>query len=86
MNVPILKPAARVAGRVEIVRSFSYKLNVGNFESRDFFASQKAECDAEDAEEISERVYQFCKAQVMRAVNDYLAAQEIRKQPQRRTA
>lgn len=88
MNIPILKPAARVVGRVTICRSFAYKLNAGGYESRDFFCSQSAECDAEDAAEISERVYQFCKAQVMRAVNDYMAEQKIRKQPQlqRRTA
>ena len=62
----------------EIVRSFSYKLNVGNYESRDFFCSQKAECSIEDAEDISGRLYQFCKSQVMRAVNDYMAVQASR--------
>jgi len=67
------------------VRSFTYKLNVGNFESRDFFCSQKAECLADDAEDISERLYQFCRSQVMKAVNDYMATQEIRNQT-RRTA
>lgn len=86
--IPIFKPAARVTGRVEITRSFEYSLNAGNYEQRRFFCSQKAECDAADAEEISERVYQFCRSQVMRAVSDYLAAEQIRQQPQpqRRTA
>lgn len=56
---------------IEIARSFSYKLNVGNYESRDFFASQKAECRAEDAEATSERLYQFCKTQVLKAVKEY---------------
>lgn len=60
--------------RVEVARSFSYKLNCGNYESRDFFCSQKAECNAEDAEYISERLYQFCKSQVLAAVREYQAS------------
>lgn len=56
---------------VEIARSFSFKLNVGNYESRDFFCSQKAECKAEDAEVTSDRLYQFCRDQVLKAVKEY---------------
>ena len=69
----VLRKQTAVTGMVEVCRSFSFKLNVGNFESRDFFCSQRAECRAEDAEEISERVHAFCKAQVMKAVREYLA-------------
>lgn len=57
--------------RVEIARSFSYRLNVGNYESRDFFASQKAECNEEDAELVSEALHDFCKRQVMKAVREF---------------
>lgn len=60
---------------VEVVRSFSYKLNAGNYESRDFFASQKAECRLEDADVVSDQLYHFCKRQVMRAVEQYRAEQ-----------
>lgn len=67
----IIKSPVRITGRVEIVRSFSFKLNVGQYESRDFFCSQKAECAAEDMEEIGDAVYQFCKSQVMKSVRDY---------------
>jgi hypothetical protein len=63
---------------VEICRSFGYKLNVGNYESRDFFQSMKANCAIEDADDISDRLYQFCKSQVMRSVNDYMAIQDLR--------
>ena len=62
----------------EIARSFSYKLNVGNYESRDFFCSMKAQCVIEDADDISDRLYQFCRSQVMRSVNDYMAVQAVR--------
>ena len=59
--------------RVEVARSFSYKLNVGNYESRDFFCSQKAECNAEDAEMTSQALHTFCRREVLRDVNTYLA-------------
>jgi len=66
--LPIAAPQHHL---IEIARSFSFKLNAGNYESRDFFCSQKAECSPEDADETSERLYQFCKAQVMKAVREY---------------
>jgi hypothetical protein len=56
---------------VEIARSFSYKLNCGNYESRDFFCSQKAEVPFEEAEETSNALYHFCKSEVVKAVNAY---------------
>jgi hypothetical protein len=58
---------------VEVARSFSYKLNCGNYESRDFFCSQKAECKAEDVESTSEALHKFCKEQVLKAVRSYVA-------------
>lgn len=64
---------------VEIARSFSFKLNVGNYESRDFFCSQKAECKLKDSERISEALHEFCKAQVMKDVNAYRAELEREK-------
>lgn len=59
---------------VEIARSFSYKLNVGNYESRDFFCSQKAEVPESEAEKTSELLYQFCKNEVMKSVEKYIAS------------
>lgn len=53
---------------VEVARSYTFKLNAGNYETRDFFCSQKAECRPEDADLVSERLYEFCKRQVMKAV------------------
>lgn len=70
-----LKPAQRrrISPRVEIVRSFTYKLNLGNYQSADFFMSQKSECAIEDQEAVSEAVYRFCKSEVMKAVNEVRA-------------
>jgi hypothetical protein len=58
---------------VEIARSFSFKLNAGNYESRDFFCSQKAEVPENEAEKTSEKLYQFCKKEVMKSIADYKA-------------
>ena len=55
---------------VEVCRSYNYRLNAGNYESRDFFCSQKAECRAEDAEKVSEKLYQFCREQVLKDVRE----------------
>lgn len=48
------------------------KKNLGNYESVDFFASQKAEVPEEDAEKTSEALYQFCKSECVKSLNAYL--------------
>ena len=58
----------RIVGLAEVARSFSYKLNTGNYQSQDFFCSQKAQCELRDAEAISAKLYAFCKSQVTEAV------------------
>lgn len=80
----LIRAAARVSGQVEICRSFAYKLNVGNYESRDFFASMKGFCDATDAEVISQQLYEFCEAQVLGEVRDY--RRKMENQRERKTA
>ena len=77
----LLKPQPSADRRVEIARSFSYKLNVGNYESRDFFCSQKSECSEAEAEDVSERMYIFCRSQVLKAVAEY---QRLRVEQQQR--
>ena len=56
---------------VEIARSFAFKLNAGNYQSADFFCSQKEECKIEDAEEVSNRLFHFCKQMVEKDVEKY---------------
>lgn len=58
--------------KVEIARSFSYRLNVGNYEHRDFFCSQKAEVPESEAEETAKKLFNFCIKQVMNSVALYL--------------
>jgi len=56
---------------VEIARSFSFKLNAGNFESRDFFCSEKMEVPRSQAIKTSEKLYAFCQDEVMKSVHNY---------------
>jgi predicted transcriptional regulator len=63
--------------KIEITRAFSYKLNVGNYESRDFFCSEKSEVETTDLNDVQlERtsllLAEFCKNEVIKSVNDYL--------------
>jgi hypothetical protein len=82
----LIKPAARVSGQVEVVRSFTRKLNLGSYESADFFCSQKVICDAEQADEISAAVYGWCKAQVMRDIQTFRSEIAAQFGPQKRSA
>jgi len=64
---------------IEVCRSFSYKLNAGHYETRDFFCSQKAEVSEEEAEKTSEKLYEFCKSEVIKSVNSYLEEMRLKK-------
>lgn len=63
---------------VEVARSFAFKLNAGNYQSADFFCSQKAECLPEEAEATSARLYAFCRSEVAKAVKQYKDENGIR--------
>lgn len=67
------KPKETPSTLCHITRSFTYKLNAGNYESRDFFMSQSVECRLEDAERMSEIVYEFVKREVMKSVAKFKA-------------
>lgn len=76
---------AVAAGQREIVRSVSFKLNLGNYQSMDFFASQKAQCDAADVDEVSADLYEWCYEQVMESVRD-VKEKQARKSAQKEHA
>lgn len=64
---------------VEVARSFSFKLNLGDFQNADFFCSQKAEVPEKEAEKVSEALYEFCKKEVMKSVNSFRLAMQNHK-------
>lgn len=65
---------------VEIARSFSFKLNCGNYQTADFFASQKAECLEIEKEKKSEELIHFCKSEVIKSVNAFKKIMEKHKE------
>lgn len=70
-------PRPKPVLRMEIARSFSYKLDMKRYdpkwyENRDFFCSAKAECAFEDAEEVAASLFQFCKAQILADLKVYI--------------
>ena len=73
------------SGIVEVVRSVSFKLNLGNYQSFDFFCSQKAQCLPEEADQVSADLYEWCYDQVMASVKEVKAIQ-ARKDAQRSNA
>lgn len=54
----------------KIIRGFTYKLALPNYENRDFFMSQEVECEEADAERVSEQTYEFVKNEVLKSVNE----------------
>jgi len=56
---------------VEVARSFSYKLNTGNYSSADFFSSQKEQCTPEEVSEVSRRLFEKCKEDVIEDIKLY---------------
>lgn len=70
------------AKQVEIVRSVSFKLNLGDYQSMDFFCSQKAQCEESEASQVSADLYEWCYDQVMESVREVKAKQAAKRQAQ----
>jgi len=65
---------------IEIARSFSFKLNLPNYQNADFFCSQKAEVEEKEAEKTSEKLHSFCKREVIKSVNAFKKIMESHKE------
>ena len=57
--------------KIEICRSFSRKLNLGHYETCDFFASAKEETTQKQAKKVSEKLTKFVEEEVMNSVAEY---------------
>ncbi len=88
-SLPLIgKPAAQPK-LVEVCRSFAYKLNLANhggpqYESADFFASRKIKCAEEDAQWVSQQIFEECVQEVRESVAAFKATMQAKMQ--RRTA
>lgn len=67
-----------VIEKIEICRSFSHRINVGNYEHQDSFCSAKIECDISEVEEKSKMLDEI----VQREVNKTLAGLNKVKEPE----
>jgi hypothetical protein len=66
---------------IEIARSYSEKLNLGNYCTSDYFCSAKCECDEKEADQKSQELYEFCVGQVKKNIEEYKFQLEKDKQP-----
>ena len=65
-----LPERAKPSGVVEVVRSCSFKLNLGNYQSMDFFCSQKAQCLPDEVDQVSADLYEWSYDEVMKSANE----------------
>jgi hypothetical protein len=72
--------------RVEIVRSVSRKLNLGNYESVDFFCSLKASCDESEQDQVSADLTEWCYDQIRDDIRKVKEAQARREAGRERSA
>src|SRR3990167_3976911 len=56
---------------IEIARSFSQKLNMGNYQTADFFTSAKMEVPESEAKETSEKLFRFCQEETEISARNY---------------
>ncbi len=78
------KRLPKLQKRIEIARSFAFKLNAGNYQSADFFCSAKQEVPEDQANVLSEKLYRFCRSEVLKSIAEFhaenapLTSEEIR--------
>lgn len=71
---------------MEVAKSVSLKINIGNFQSVDLFCSVKADATAETAEKVGAELHKFCVKEITKDRNaslKYLAglvAEEAKKE------
>jgi len=63
---------------IEVTRSFSRKLNLGNYQTADVFSSRKTQCSKAEEEEIGLELYAMCLRDVERDIEDYRSGANVR--------
>lgn len=64
----------------EITASYSRKKNLGNYESRDFFCSMKAETTG-NVSAVAKQLYYLCKQEVLYQIKDFNAKEKSNNLP-----
>ncbi len=77
LTVHPMKRLPKLSKRIEVARSFSFKLNCGNYQTADFFCSAKQECPEDQAEALSARLYAFARKEVLKSIAEFKALKEF---------
>ena len=56
--------------KIEICRSYSFRANLGNYQSADVFCSAKKEATDEEAGKVADDLYQFCRNKVDKDIKE----------------
>lgn len=72
-------------GKVEVTRSFSYKLGQPNYSSVDFSCTVTDTCERKDVTMIGEGLAAFCQSEVKKSIAEFLEAQEAKKKAELET-
>ena len=65
---------------IEITRSYSRKIQTGEYTNADFFCSAKMECNLEARPEVSELLDNLCQQDVEKSISDYRKGPNVGKE------
>jgi len=66
---------------IEIARSYSEKIKIGDYLTADFFMSAKAEVGEKEIEQRSQELYQLCVREVKKSIEEYLKPKPVDAKP-----
>lgn len=72
-DIPLIGTPAQPSRTIEVCRSFAYKLNLGNYESADFFCSRKLQCAESDASWVSQQLFEECVEEIRDSIAKFKA-------------
>jgi len=66
---------------IEITRSYSQKVKIGDYLTADFFMSAKAEVAESEMAEKSKELNELCQKEVQESIEEYLDKMKVKKEP-----
>ncbi len=65
---------------IEITRSYSQKVNIGNYQTLDFFMSASAEVAEDEVLEKSQELNELCRNEVRKSIEEYLNKPKVNRE------
>ena len=66
--------------KIEITRSYSQKVNIGNYQTLDFFMSASAEVVEDEVAEKSQELNELCRNEVRKSIEEYLNKPKVNRE------